>query len=476
MTDTDSFQIRTMLKLSILCALLAAQLPAQQPAHYAIQRDTLRYELDNPFRMYWARGADTIGDRVRGRTVETHVWSGTADRPAVRVAIQSLNVSRFAKSSDYALTPAGHVVTEDGKAPTPGARADLLLPLPSQPLRVGVRWSDTTSTGPGTGAVGQELDEATTDWEVTRVLDTLGTRVAEVRAHGTWHMRLSYWVDSAAGRVAWLDVKGPMTERGLVDVTHWSMIERAWKMDLRGRGVPPSGAADTIAAGLISEETMRVSESPRTRFLLRPLPGADTSVTVEPEHNSPILLHTTARDRQAVTASLARNDGMVGVAHAAFDGAVVRSYDATWADTGHSLVTRQVVRRGNVLRVTRSGSRDTVVAVPGRAWGIADYSMQELLVPVLLALPRDTAARDFAVYRPFAAHWDTGIVVVHERAGMLIFTLTVGSGGAEVLVVTPDGDYLYGENSGPDSAKRFPGGAKRQEQLRTLFATLRGGG
>ena len=53
-------------------AHIAAPLAAQQTAHYAVQRDTLRYELDNPFRMYWVRGSDTIGDRAHGRTVETH--------------------------------------------------------------------------------------------------------------------------------------------------------------------------------------------------------------------------------------------------------------------------------------------------------------------------------------------------------------------------------------------------------------------
>lgn len=459
----------------MLCAFVAAPLAAQQPAHYAVQRDTLRYELTNPFRMYWVRGADTIGDRVTGRTVETHVWSGTPDRPAVRVALQSLNVTRFRKSTEYLLTPTGHVLMADGKPPAPGDRGDLLVPLPAQPLRVGVRWTDTTGTGAGTGAVGEEIDQAVREWRVTRLIDTLGVRVAELHANGTWHMRLSFWADSAAGRKAWLDVEGPMTERALIDATHWSMIERSWQMDLRGRGVAPSGTTDTIAAGLLSAETMRLSNSPRTRFLLRPLPGADTSVTVGAE-GGVILLHTIARDAQGITSSMARNDGMVGVAAARFDGGVARSYEATWADTGGALVSQRVVRDAKGLHVTRSSVRDTVLALPDGAWGIADYSMQELLAPALLALPRDSAAHPFAVYRPFAGHWDSALATVRERGGMLVVSLTGESAAPEILVLTPDGDYLYGENSGPTAAKRYPAVARRQEQLRAFFAALNGGG
>jgi hypothetical protein len=102
--------------------------------------------------------------------------------------------------------------------------------------------------------------------------------------------------------------------------------------------------------------------------------------------------------------------------------------------------------------------------------------MQELLAPALLALPRDTLLHPIAIYRPFSGHWDTGVATMRERAGLLVFTLQIGSGGAEFLVFTPEGDYLYGENGGPTGAKRFPSGAERQEKLRAFFATLKGGG
>jgi hypothetical protein len=175
-------------------------------------------------------------------------------------------------------------------------------------------------------------------------------------------------------------------------------------------------------------------------------------------------------------AALARNDGLVGISRAVYENGIVRAYEATWADTSAGLLTQRVSRRDDGLHVSRSGGRDTVLVMPNGAWGIADYSMQELLAPALLALPRDTLLHPIAIYRPFSGHWDTGVATMRERAGLLVFTLQIGSGGAEFLVFTPEGDYLYGENGGPTGAKRFPSGAERQEKLRAFFATLKGGG
>ena len=262
-----------------------------------------------------------------------------------------------------------------------------------------------------------------------------------------------------------------MDEHDLFDVSHGRLLQRAWKMDLRGRGVAPTGAADTIAAGLFSEEVMRASDSPRTRFLLRALPGSDTSVTVDTKRNAPILLHTVARDEGGITSSLTRNDGMVGVAHAQYDSGVVRTYEATWADSSETLVTHHVSRDGANLLVRRSGKPDNKLPIPEGAWGIADYSMEELLAPTLLAIPHDGSAHSFAVYRPYGDHWDSGTVTVTPRADALVCVLSMNGGTPEIVVLTSSGDYLYGEDSGASSAKRFPFGTARQEHLRALFAS-----
>lgn len=287
-------------------------------------------------------------------------------------------------------------------------------------------------------------------------------------------MQLSFWVDSAAGRASWMDVQGPMEEDDLVDIGNGRLVQKSWSMDLRGRGVPPSGNADTVSAGLLSKETMRLEDSPRVRFLMRPLPGNDTSISLDLERNAPILLHTEGRDANGLIATLSRNDGMVGVARASFAGDTLISYRAMWsADSGTGVVEQSMTREGARLRVQRTGNRDTVLVMPNGVWGVADYAMQSLLAPELLALPRDGAAYPLSVYRPYPGHWDLGTAEVQERAGLLLVTLRFTNDAPEVLVFTPEGDVLYGENSGPTKTKRIPLGAARQERLRNFLAALK---
>lgn len=458
---------------ALVAGIFAASLSAQQPTHYRVQRDTLYYRVENPFRMYWMNGADTIGPSVREVAVESHVWSGSDNSPAVRVSNQQVDVNRSSKVTAYQLSPSGRVTTLDGAAPRPGGRVDLLVPLPEQPLRVGARWTDTTSSGHGKGTVGEELDEAIRTFEVTRLFDTLRTRVAEVKGTGSWHMQLSFWVDSAAGRASWLDVQGPMEEDDFIDVGNGRLVQKSWNMDLRGRGVPPSGNADTVAAGLLSKETMRLEDSPRVRFLMRPLPGTDTSITLDLERDAPILLHTEGREANGLVATLSRNDGMVGVARASFEHDTLTSYRAMWsADSGTGMVEQTLTREGTRLRVRRTGARDTVLVVPKGVWGVADYAMQSLLAPQLLAVPRDGAAHPISVYRPYPGHWDLGRAAVQERAGLLLVTLRFADDAPEVLVLTPEGGILYGENSEPAKTKRIPLGTTRQERLRNFLAAL----
>ena len=79
----------------LIAALIAAHLGcvaagAQAVPRYQIVNDTLAYEMDNPFRMYWVRGSDTIGVPQYEHSVESHLWSGAAAKP--------INAARQAQS------------------------------------------------------------------------------------------------------------------------------------------------------------------------------------------------------------------------------------------------------------------------------------------------------------------------------------------------------------------------------------------
>lgn len=457
---------------TVIAAVIAraASVSAQAP-RYAARHDTLRYAIDNPYRMYWVRGADTIGPVRHEVSVESHVWGGTASQPEVTVDNQLLDVSRRLQRHVFALTPNGSVRTVDRKAPDASAAVDLLLRLPATPLAVGSAWTDTVRAA-GTDAAGPDVYEVIRTYHVQRVLDTLGARqVADVEAHGTIRYRFGFLVADTR-KAAWLDVTGPDTERYLFDTQAGRLIWRRWEMHLVGRGVAPD-APDTVQAGLESAEVMSMSNAPVTRFLLEPLPGADTSITFEMQRKTIILLHTTARSHSRITASLTRNDGMVGVASVGVSGSRITDYQATWSDTS-DLRTQAITVRDSSLVFVRQGQPDTSIAVPaGAAWGIADYAMNELLAPVLLAVPRDGKTHRFAVFRPFAARWDTGTAIARSRGGFVVVALDFsGADRPQTLVFDTDGDCLFADNAGPIESRRVPSGAKRFARFQAAMAVF----
>src|SRR5262249_23135319 len=155
------------------------------------------------------------------------------------------------------------------------------------------------------------------------------------------------------------------------------------------------------------------------RFLFEPLRGSDSSITFSVGLGVPLALHTVDRADGRVASSVVRSDGALGVAALTYSPAGAIGVEATWADTSGRIQQHQILARGDSLVVRRSGERDTTFAVPEQHWAIADFEMQELLAPALLALPRDEAPHPFAVFRPYQGHWDRGSASAVDRAGVV---------------------------------------------------------
>ena len=462
-------RIERMLLLALLAGATSAS--AQAP-RYVARHDTLRYTIDNPYRMYWLRGADTIGPARHELSVESHVWGGTAAEPEVTVQSQLLDVSRRLQRHAFMLAPNGRVRSIDRAPPNASLAVDLLLHLPATPLEAGSTWTDTVRAE-GKDAAGPEVYDVIRSYRVQRTLDTLGAHdVADVSAHGTIRYRFGFVANSAKPEAAWLDVTGPDTERYLFDPHAGRLLARRWDMHLVGRGVAPD-APDTVPAGLESAEVISVSDTPVTRFLLEPLPGTDTSITFDMQRKTLVLLHTTARGRSGITASLTRNDGMVGVASVGVSGSHITDYHATWSGAD-GLRTQAITVRDGALVLVRQGGRDTSIALPAdTAWAIADYAMSELMAPALLAVPRDGKPHPFAVYRPVPAHWDRGTAMVRSRGEFVVVALEFeDEDRPETLIFGTDGDCLFVDNAGPVESRRVPSGAKRFARFQAAMAAF----
>jgi hypothetical protein len=452
-----------------------AQRAPTSPTRYRAQAGPLLYETTNPYHMYWVRGADTIGRPWRERSVERQEWSAAGPELRVLIKGHSFDVEGEERADTFLVTAAGRVRQVNGKAPGLNTQVDLVPFFPTTPLVPGTRWRDTlaaTTDGPA----GSHRFEVIRDYSVARVTDSARMRIAEVTATGTVHYRDGWWSDSAAGSYSWLDVAGPMEESFRVDLTTGRILERRWRMDLVGTGGRPreGGGTDTLPAGLRSASTDRLIDPTRMAVIDPVLPGADTSWTVQ---EGAILRHTVSRGGDSVASSMTRNDGLVGIARTRFRDGRPETYTSVWVDSIGTVTTDtiRVDRRG--LRLKTVGGRDTLVAPPTSIWGIADYAMQEHLVPVLLSLDEDFSEAPFAIYRPVARHWDTGSVTFVPRGGAVIITIQMqGAEKPQYLLLTEDGDLLYAENSDPKGAQRVPMvGSARRARLEQLLAGLRGG-
>jgi hypothetical protein len=238
-------------------------------------------------------------------------------------------------------------------------------------------------------------------------------------------------------------------------------------------GMGGAGGPDTVPAGLISGETQEVISRERAHLLSRSLPGPDTALTIA-SGGGPILLHTVRRQADSIEASLARNDGMLGTARARFAGAIVQSYDALWTDTAATPRHITIAVSGDTLRIRDPEQGDTAVPIPTQWWGVADYAMNEFLVPTFLAHAPDGSSAGFAIYRPYARHWDVGLASIRPLGEHFVASYRVGGDSLPTyLLITKDGDLLFGENSGPTKAQRLPPeGSPRRARLDELLKLL----
>jgi len=71
---------------------------------------------------------------------------------------------------------------------------------------------------------------------------------------------------------------------------------------------------------------------------------------------------------------------------------------------------------------------------------------QEMLVPVLLTLPRDNSPHPVAVYRPYEGRWTVWQTQVRETEGVYVIHMVVSpQDPEEILVVSKSGDLLLAQ-------------------------------
>lgn len=462
----------------ILASLAAILVVRSGVAQYRAPRDTQFVLLINPYRMYWVRGADTLSQDIHSVSVEAQSWRATGSLLSIAIRQLPLDVHRRVRVDTFVVTPQGVLQSVNGHPPGLNERVDLLLRIPKGALAPGRTWADTLLSEQDTPS-GRRGFAVMRSYRVSRAYDSSGTRLVEVAATGVVHYRDRWWIDSVAGTWYSMDVSGSDTERFVYAVDLGRLMRRTWSMNLTGTGAVPSatGGMDTIPAGLISGEAQQVLAPERAHLLMRSMPGVDSAVTLSGRGGSGgvIFLHTVARGPDLIESGMARNDGLLGTTSARFSGGVLQTFDAVWTDTAVTARHTTVSLSGDSLRIRDLGHSDTSVAIPAPSWAVGDYAMNELLVPSLLRHQADGVQTPFAIYRPYARHWDVGTATLRPLGEYLLASyLMRGDSLPTFLLTTKDGDLLMGENSGPKGAQRVPiPGSARRSRLDAFLKTLR---
>lgn len=237
--------------IAALSLVSAGTVRAQQ---YTFPHDTVQYDSENSYLMYFVRGGDTLGEPVTTHTRESQVGLQATGR--VSVTLRSLDGGSFRRTDIYDVSPSGRVTAVNGTpvSSAPDARVDFLprLPEPPVPLTVGTAWNDTVEVH-GSRPYGQTFYTVRRAYSVTRVVDTLESRLALAVAAGTMQLRQGGWQDSTRGLVWWQEVAGPVVDSVWIDLRSGELVADFAIMDLTGRGgVGPKGSSDGMPSGLRS--------------------------------------------------------------------------------------------------------------------------------------------------------------------------------------------------------------------------------
>jgi hypothetical protein len=203
------------------------------------------------------------------------------------------------------------------------------------------------------------------------------------------------------------------------------------------------------------------------RMSSRALTPGDTFLTWNPGPGG--LIHTVASDRAGTRSSLLRGDGMIGTANVRWQGSHPSEFEVEWTkrDSINGKPIRDVESHGHVMGDTLHvlGTKPLDTPLPRGPWAVADFGMEEALIPLMAMLPSTGASR-VAVFRPWHGRWDTISVAVHDTAGFRIADLWSDQKTHELMVVAARGELLcIVRFDQPDERRPLEGSARYQEYL-----------
>ncbi len=166
----------------------------------------------------------------------------------------------------------------------------------------------------------------------------------------------------------------------------------------------------------------------------------------------PILLHLVQRSQNQVSAAMVRGEAYLGTSAVRLDGGRPTQAQALWT-SGDSVETQVVITASaDSIRIT--GTTRAAYPIPKEPWGVADYGMEDLLVPVLASLNGAPQPWRVLIYRPFAAKWDLVTVTASARGKGKLYELTDPDGSKDWWLVAPTGALVDMRRGGQNFERR----------------------
>lgn len=177
----------------------------------------------------------------------------------------------------------------------------------------------------------------------------------------------------------------------------------------------------------------------------RPLTVGDTLLTWNPDPGG--LIHTVAVDSGGARSSLLRGDGMIGIADVRWSGARPLRFTVEWTTrdsiTGRSIPHREAIGVAEQGSLRVKGTKSDSLPLPPGPWAVADFGMNEQLVPLIRTLTTSSTPQLISVFRPWHGGWDSVTVVIRDTADVRTVELLGTDKAHEVMVLTAHGDLLW---------------------------------
>ena len=186
-----------------------------------------------------------------------------------------------------------------------------------------------------------------------------------------------------------------------------------------------------------------------SRLATRPLPPGDTLVSW---YVNPVALHTVHRSSAEMTTGFVRGDGTLGIARVTWAEGRPLTVEVRWTKADSVLKDIRIYRERDSLHL--SGTSSHTWPVPSLPWGVADYGMEDMLLPLVQELDVTGGAVDILAYRPYAAKWDSLKVTSQAIGNGTLFTLQASDGKRDWWLISSGGVILQLRREGQTFERR----------------------